>query len=79
MKRIAAGVITIGVVIIVIAFVTTIIGNIDATKINGTEMESVWNSTTIYTNITLNLLTPITLIIGISLLIYALYKIAKRR
>ena len=79
MKRIAAGVITIGVVIIVIAFVTTIIGNIDATKINGTEMESVWNSTTIYTNITLNLLTPITLILGFALLIYAIYNLAKKR
>ena len=80
MKRIAAGVITIGVVITVMAFVTAIIANIDKTKISGNPgMEAVWTSTTAYTTITMSILTPIAFIIGVTVLIYAIRKIMKKR
>ena len=80
MKRIAAGVITIGIVTMVITFVTAIIGKIDTTNIDeNTGMLSVWNSTTAYTTITMSILTPIAFIIGVTVLIYAIRKIMKKR
>lgn len=79
MKRIVAGAIAIFVVIIMLAFVSAIIGNIDTTLINGTVMEPIWNTTTTYTGTTLNLMTPLVLMIGVGLLVYAVYKLAKKR
>lgn len=79
MKRIAAGAITIFVIIIMLAFVSAIVGNIDTTLINGTIMEPIWNTTTMYTGTTLNLMTPLLMVIGVGLLICAVYKLAKKR
>ena len=80
MKRIVSGVITISLIIIMIIFVNTTIGNIDETKnITNEKMQKVWNTTTdTYTNITMGLLIPTTFILGISLLIYSIRILAKK-
>ena len=80
MKRIVSGVITISLIIIMIIFVNTTIGNIDETKnITNEKMQKVWNTTTdTYTNITMGLLIPMTFILGISLLIYSIRTLAKK-
>ena len=80
MKRIVSGVITISLIIIMIIFVNTTIGNIDETKnITNEKMQKVWNTTTdTYTNITMGLLIPMTFILGISLLIYSIRNLAKK-
>lgn len=79
MKKVAGGVVVIFVILILLAFVTSIIAGIDTSHIVGSQMESVWNTIADWSGLSLSMMTPLMFLIALGLIVYAIYRMIQKR